>query len=198
MLRRAALEALARAAGAPAAASFSSAPRAAAAAAADAALRRFAADAAQRPADAPAEASADAEEGLRLTPAAAARLAELAAAAGGARLALRLAVDGGGCSGFQYAFSLDDGPPAPGDVEFTAVEASSGADEASSSFAAAAADSPAAAAPPPPLVTDAVSLSFLKGAVVDYESDLMRAGFVVRANPNAEAACGCGSSFAAK
>jgi Fe-S cluster assembly iron-binding protein IscA len=197
MLRRAALEALAqlaRAAGAPAAASFPSAPRAAAAAAP---ARRFAADAAQRPADATAgEPSADAEEGLRLTPAAAARLAELAAAAGGTRLALRLAVDGGGCSGFQYAFSLDDGPPAPGDVEFTAVEASS--DEASRSFGAAGADSPADAAPPPPLVTDAVSLSFLKGAVVDFESDLMRAGFVVRVNPNAEAACGCGSSFAAK
>lgn len=48
------------------------------------------------------------------------------------------------------------------------------------------------------LVCDDISLDFLKGSVVDYESDLMRSGFVMGKNPNASSSCGCGSSFVAK
>lgn len=48
------------------------------------------------------------------------------------------------------------------------------------------------------VVSDDISLDFLKGAVVDFETDLMRSGFVVAGNPNAASSCGCGSSFVAK
>lgn len=48
------------------------------------------------------------------------------------------------------------------------------------------------------LVTDDLSMEFLNGSVVDFESDLMRSGFVVAGNPNAASSCGCGSSFVAK
>lgn len=48
------------------------------------------------------------------------------------------------------------------------------------------------------LVTDAVSLEFLKGAVIEFEDSLMRSAFQVAQNPNSESTCGCGSSFVAK
>ena len=48
------------------------------------------------------------------------------------------------------------------------------------------------------LVCDLVSLQFLVGARVDFESDLMRSGFVIASNPNAASSCGCGTSFVAK
>lgn len=48
------------------------------------------------------------------------------------------------------------------------------------------------------VVMDDVSFEFLKGATVDFESDLMRSAFVVQTNPNAASSCGCGSSFVAK
>lgn len=48
------------------------------------------------------------------------------------------------------------------------------------------------------MACDDLSLEFLRGATVDYESDLMRSAFVVAENPNAAASCGCGSSFTAK
>ncbi len=48
------------------------------------------------------------------------------------------------------------------------------------------------------VAVDAVSFGFLKGATVDYSEELIRAAFTVRDNPNTEASCGCGSSFAAK
>lgn len=48
------------------------------------------------------------------------------------------------------------------------------------------------------VVTDSSSLEFLKGSTVDYEVELIRSAFVVKDNPQAENACGCGSSFAVK
>lgn len=48
------------------------------------------------------------------------------------------------------------------------------------------------------VVTDDLSLQFLSGSIVDFETDLMRSGFVVAGNPNAASSCGCGSSFVAK
>ena len=101
----------------------------------------------------------------RVTDRAFARLAEIAALTGDAR-ALRVAVDGGGCSGFQYDIRLDD--PAADDLvlEQNGVR----------------------------VLVDQVSLPFLSNAVIDFSDELIGARFVVK-NPNATASCGCGTSF---
>lgn len=101
----------------------------------------------------------------RVTDRAFARLAEIAALTGDAR-ALRVAVDGGGCSGFQYDIRLDD--PAADDLvlEQNGVR----------------------------VLVDQVSLPFLSNAVIDFSDELIGARFVVQ-NPNATASCGCGTSF---
>ena len=103
---------------------------------------------------------------LTLTPAAAKRVAWIAERQ--ARPAvLRLAVEGGGCSGFQYKFELADG--ADGD---DAVSETDGVR----------------------LVVDPVSLDLVAGSVVDFVESLGGAAFKVE-NPQAAAGCGCGSSF---
>ncbi len=94
-----------------------------------------------------------------------ARLAEIGAAAEGK--ALRVAVEGGGCSGFQYAITLD--APAPDDLVLE------GQGER--------------------VVLDPVSLPFLANAVIDFADELIGARFVIE-NPNAASSCGCGISFA--
>lgn len=93
------------------------------------------------------------------------RLAEIAEDAGEAR-ALRVAVSGGGCSGFQYEITLDD--PAADDLVLKG-----GGQQ---------------------VVIDPVSLPFLSNAVIDYSDELIGARFVVD-NPNAASSCGCGISF---
>ncbi|MFY0680483.1 MAG: iron-sulfur cluster assembly accessory protein [Thalassovita sp.] len=93
-----------------------------------------------------------------------ARLSEIGAATQGQ--ALRIAVDGGGCSGFQYDIKLD--APAPDDLVLE------GAGEK--------------------VVVDSVSLPFLTGAVIDFSEELIGARFVIE-NPNATSSCGCGTSF---
>ena len=100
-----------------------------------------------------------------MTPRAFARLAEINATTGGAK-ALRIAVDGGGCSGFQYDIRLDD--PAADDL----VLESDGQK----------------------VVVDSVSLPFLADAVIDFTEELIGARFTI-ANPNATSSCGCGTSF---
>jgi iron-sulfur cluster insertion protein len=80
----------------------------------------------------------------------------------------RVTVNGGGCSGFQYEFKMDDQVNGD-DVTF----------ERDGSV----------------LVTDATSLDLIAGAEVDFVDDLMGAYFQVR-NPNAVSSCGCGTSFA--
>ncbi len=99
-----------------------------------------------------------------------ARLAEIAEAAGEDKV-LRVAVLGGGCSGFQYEFALEDGP-ADGD---TVIE---GADELSGQK----------------VVVDPDSMPFLAGSVIDFKDELIGARFAVE-NPNATSTCGCGTSF---
>jgi iron-sulfur cluster assembly protein len=79
---------------------------------------------------------------------------------------LRVGVRGGGCSGFQYQLAFDE------QRENDAVFESHGLK----------------------LLVDNESLSFVRGAVIDYEESLQGAGFKVN-NPNVVAACGCGSSF---
>lgn len=99
-----------------------------------------------------------------VTPRAFARLAEIGAAAQGK--ALRVAVTGGGCSGFSYAITLDE--PQEGDLILT------GEGER--------------------VVIDSVSLPFLAGARIDFTEELIGARFAID-NPNATASCGCGISF---
>jgi len=101
----------------------------------------------------------------KVTERAFARLAEINAATGEAR-ALRVAVEGGGCSGFQYDIKLDD--PAADDLVLEG-----GGQK---------------------VVVDTVSLPFLSNAVIDFTEELIGARFVVD-NPNATASCGCGTSF---
>ena len=92
------------------------------------------------------------------------RLAEIGA--GDQGQALRVAVEGGGCSGFQYEIKLDD--IADGDL----VLEGNGQK----------------------VVVDDVSLPFLSGAVIDFADELIGARFVIE-NPNATGSCGCGTSF---
>jgi iron-sulfur cluster assembly accessory protein len=80
---------------------------------------------------------------------------------------LRLAVTGGGCSGFQYDFRLDDAR-AEDDLLIARGDAL--------------------------LIIDPVSLDFLKGAQIDFADEMIGASFKV-INPNATASCGCGTSF---
>jgi iron-sulfur cluster assembly accessory protein len=103
---------------------------------------------------------------ITLAPNAARRVAAIAARQGKPAL-LRLSVEGGGCSGFQYKFDL--------------------ADTAESDDAIAETDGVR-------LVVDAVSLDLVAGCTVDFVESLGGASFQVR-NPNAASGCGCGSSF---
>ena len=104
---------------------------------------------------------------LTLSPSAATRVAAIAAKQAKPAI-LRLAVEGGGCSGFQYKFELADAPEADDSVaETQGVK----------------------------LVIDPVSLDLVAGCVVDYVESLGGAAFRVE-NPQATAGCGCGSSFA--
>tara|TARA_R110002072_G_C7714212_1_gene514292 strand:- start:278 stop:601 length:324 start_codon:yes stop_codon:yes gene_type:complete len=100
----------------------------------------------------------------KVTPRAFERLAEIGASAQGK--ALRVAVEGGGCSGFQYEIDLDD--PKEDDLVLE------GSGEK--------------------VVVDSVSLPFLTDAVIDFSEELIGARFVIE-NPNASSSCGCGVSF---
>jgi len=104
---------------------------------------------------------------VALTPAAAARVAAIAARQNKPAL-LRLSVEGGGCSGFQYKFGLADAPEADDSVaETDGVR----------------------------LLVDQVSLDLVRGCTVDYVESLGGAAFKVD-NPVAASGCGCGTSFA--
>jgi iron-sulfur cluster insertion protein len=104
---------------------------------------------------------------IALTPAAAARVAAIASKQNKPAI-LRLSVDGGGCSGFQYKFGFAEAPMADDSVaETDGVR----------------------------LVVDSVSLDLVRGCQVDYVESLGGAAFRVE-NPNAASGCGCGSSFA--
>lgn len=102
----------------------------------------------------------------KVTDRAFARLAEILEESGETK-ALRVAVEGGGCSGFQYDIRLDD--PAEGDL----VLEKGGAK----------------------VVVDSVSLPFLTNAEIDFTEELIGARFTIN-NPNAASSCGCGISFA--
>lgn len=101
----------------------------------------------------------------KVTQRAFARLAEINANTDDTK-ALRIAVEGGGCSGFQYDIKLDD--PADDDVILEGEGQK--------------------------VVIDNVSLPFLSNAVIDYTQEIIGARFVIE-NPNATSSCGCGTSF---
>ena len=103
---------------------------------------------------------------LTLSPAAARRITAIAAEEG-RPLMLRVAVEGGGCSGFQYQFDLVDAA-APDDLTIELNGAAA--------------------------VVDEMSLVLLKGSVIDFVDELAGAELRVR-NPNAKSSCGCGVSF---
>jgi len=104
---------------------------------------------------------------LQFSGAAAAKVRELVAEEGNADLKLRVYIQGGGCSGFQYGFEFDE---AQGEDDLAIVT-----DGVT-------------------LLVDPLSLQYLMGAEVDYSETLHGAQFVIR-NPNAKTTCGCGSSF---
>jgi len=103
---------------------------------------------------------------ISLTSSAAQRVAAIAAKQGKPPI-LRLSVDGGGCSGFQYRFGLAD-----------SIESDDAAVETDGVK----------------LVVDSISLDLVRGAAVDYVENLGGAAFKVE-NPQAASGCGCGSSF---
>ncbi|HZH43768.1 MAG TPA: iron-sulfur cluster insertion protein ErpA [Lysobacter sp.] len=107
------------------------------------------------------------EQPLRFSSAAARKVRELIAEEGNDALKLRVYIQGGGCSGFQYGFEFD--------------EQQNDDDLAVSTDGVV-------------LLVDPLSLQYLMGAEVDYAESLHGAQFVIR-NPNAKTTCGCGSSF---
>ena len=104
---------------------------------------------------------------LKITASAAKRVAELIAQEDTPGLMLRVAVSGGGCSGFQYGFSFDDAT-GPEDRTFERDGVT--------------------------VVVDEVSLNLLAGSQIDYVEELIGASFQI-SNPQATSACGCGASF---
>jgi iron-sulfur cluster assembly protein len=103
---------------------------------------------------------------IKISDVAAGKLKELLASQEDGDQALRVAVRGGGCSGFQYALALDKRKDDDNVFEHNGVS----------------------------VVVDKVSMQFVFGSEVDYVEGLQGAGFAVN-NPNVVAACGCGSSF---
>ncbi|CAM0908159.1 unnamed protein product [Alopecurus aequalis] len=111
-------------------------------------------------------------EPVRMTEGCVRRLKELHAKEPSAEAKmLRVSVEAGGCSGFQYSFSLDDKKNSDDRIfEKDGVK----------------------------LVVDDISYDFVKGATVDYEEELIRSAFVVSTNPSAVGGCSCKSSFMVK
>ena len=111
---------------------------------------------------------ADAKTAMKVevTDAAASRIARIVAGEPG-KIALRVAVEGGGCSGFSYRFDLVD---AMNDDD-VAIEKNGAT-----------------------VLIDELSIVYMGGSVIDFVDDLMGQSFQIR-NPNAVASCGCGTSF---
>ena len=104
---------------------------------------------------------------LIFTDNAAAKVKNLIDEEGNADLKLRVFVQGGGCSGFQYGFTFDE----EANEDDTTIEKNGVS-----------------------LLIDAMSYQYLIGAEIDYKEDIEGSQFVIK-NPNATSTCGCGSSF---
>ncbi len=104
---------------------------------------------------------------LKISSDAMSRITELLATKDNPDLMLRVYIQGGGCSGFQYGFQFDENQEEDDiTVERDGIK----------------------------VLIDMLSLQYLSGAEIDYKDDLMGSRFLVN-NPNASATCGCGSSF---
>lgn len=104
---------------------------------------------------------------MKLEPNAVNRLKELIAEENNPNIMLRVFVQGGGCSGFQYGFTFDEQQNEDDfDYVYDSVK----------------------------VIVDSMSLQYLNDAVIDYKDDLHGASFVIN-NPQAQTTCGCGSSF---
>ncbi len=108
-----------------------------------------------------------ANDAIIFTEAAANKVANLIQEEGNPDLMLRVYIQGGGCSGFQYGFSFDENE-SEGDTKVVTNGVT--------------------------LLVDPMSMQYLMGAEVDYTEGLQGAQFIIR-NPNATTTCGCGSSF---
>jgi iron-sulfur cluster assembly accessory protein len=106
---------------------------------------------------------------INVTPLAAEKITELLVDEQKTGAALRVFVQGGGCSGFQYGLMIEEGGASP---DSDTVIESHGVK----------------------LFVDPISARYLKGAEVDFIDNLSGGGFTIR-NPNAKSTCGCGSSF---
>ena len=106
---------------------------------------------------------------ITVTHAAASKISELLADENKTQAALRVFVQGGGCSGFQYGLMIDEGE---GQANTDTLIESNGVR----------------------LVVDPISARYLRGAEVDFVDNLTGGGFTIK-NPNAKSTCGCGSSF---
>jgi len=104
---------------------------------------------------------------LTVTEAAQAKITDILLEENNPAIRLRMYVQGGGCSGMSYGFTLDE-EQNEDDFEIT-LESSS-------------------------VLVDAMSMQYVSGAVIDYKDDLSGSQFVIK-NPNAQTTCGCGSSF---
>ena len=117
----------------------------------------------------PSEAELEIPQPLVFSDAAAAKVRQLIDEEGNEALKLRVFVQGGGCSGFQYGFTFDEVV----NEDDTTMERNGVT-----------------------LLIDSMSYQYLVGAEIDYKEDIEGAQFVIR-NPNAQTTCGCGSSFSA-
>lgn len=106
---------------------------------------------------------------INVTPSAATKISELLTEENKVEAGLRVFVQGGGCSGFQYGLMIDEGE---GDASTDAVIESNGVR----------------------LLVDPISARYLKGAEVDFVDNVTGGGFTIK-NSNAKSICGCGSSF---
>jgi len=116
--------------------------------------------------------AADLESGLIVTKSCARRIRQLQGSAKNDNLALRVLVESGGCSGFQYIFKMEEPSIAVEDIVFERDGSK--------------------------VVVDQASLEFIKGATLDFVQEMIRSSFAILNNPQSESACGCGSSFAVK
>jgi iron-sulfur cluster assembly accessory protein len=111
-------------------------------------------------------------DSIIITPSCVKKILDLRHTADNPKLKLRIGVDSGGCSGFQYEFKMDD-DDLQSDDKVVCMDGSE-------------------------IVVDMVSWGFIEGSTVDYEQVMMHSAFTITDNPQSESACGCGSSFALK
>jgi iron-sulfur cluster insertion protein len=104
---------------------------------------------------------------IRISEAATKKIKQVIKEEGNSDLKLRIFVQGGGCSGFQYGFTLEE-IISEDDFEFTSGDVS--------------------------VLVDPISMQYLTEAEIDYEKTMLGSEFKIK-NPNAKATCGCGSSF---